>query len=172
MDYGEMGGGKSAFLSMVERDEGGYKADYGEWGAAAAKGSQACLDRNWSDLEEVGVRRKNKQRRDCYWSQVDDRTCTPSTDTTEPTSVDNFTMCVDVPFPAVFPSQTQPQGMCVHFDIFFRTVGHALTIETETYAACVSQYAVLPIFLPTFQALLLTLMLSSHYHCLCFLRAD
>ena len=32
MDYGEMGGGKSAFLSMVERDEGGYKVDHGERG--------------------------------------------------------------------------------------------------------------------------------------------
>ena len=41
-----------ACLLMMERDEGGYKVDYGEWGAAAAKRSQACLDRSSSDLEE------------------------------------------------------------------------------------------------------------------------
>ena len=83
----------------------------------------------------MGVRRKNKQRRDCYWSQVDDRTCTPSTDSTEPTSVDPFTTCVDVPFPAVFPSQPQPQGMCVHVDNFLLTpsvlVDHYFSVHTE-----------------------------------------
>jgi len=53
----------------------------------------------------------------------------------EPTSVDNFTTCVDVPFPAVFPSQTQPQGMCVHVDNFLLTpsvlVGHYFSAHTE-----------------------------------------